>query len=90
MPQTPPQADAPTQPADLRKQVVDTINMIRPAIQADGGDIEFVDVAADGVVSIRFHGACQGCPSAAMTLHMGIERLLRERIPQITEVISVD
>ena len=60
-----------------------------PAVQADGGDIELVDVTGTGVVQIRFHGACHGCPSSTMTLHMGIERNIREKVPEITQVVSV-
>lgn len=75
--------------ADVRRKVIEVINLIRPAVQADGGDVEFVNVLADGIVQIRFHGACDGCPSAGMTLHMGIERILRERVPEITQVIAV-
>ena len=73
----------------LKEKVQDVINLIRPAVQADGGDIELVDVAADGVVQIRFHGACHGCPSSTMTLQMGIERNLREKVPEVTQVIPV-
>jgi Fe-S cluster biogenesis protein NfuA len=76
-------------PADLRSQVQEVINLIRPAVQADGGDIELVDVLGDGTVHVRFHGACHGCPSSTMTLHHGIERNLRERLPQITRVLPV-
>jgi Fe-S cluster biogenesis protein NfuA len=76
-------------PAGLRKKVEKVINLIRPAVQADGGDIELVDVSDDGVVQIRFHGACQGCPSAGMTLQFGIERSLREKVPEVTEVVPV-
>jgi Fe-S cluster biogenesis protein NfuA len=65
------------------------LNLIRPAVQADGGDIELVDVTADCIVQIRFHGACHGCPSSTMTLQMGIERNLREKIPEIKQVIPV-
>jgi Fe-S cluster biogenesis protein NfuA len=65
------------------------INLIRPAVQADGGDIELVNVKDDGVVEIRFHGACHGCPSSTMTLQMGIERNLREKVPEITAVVPV-
>jgi Fe-S cluster biogenesis protein NfuA len=78
-----------TQTPSLRDKVQDVINLIRPAVQADGGDIELVDVLADGVVHIRFHGACHGCPSSTMTLQMGIERNLRERVPEVTQVLPV-
>src|SRR5215213_10789108 len=73
----------------MRDKVQGVINLIRPAVQADGGDIELVDVNAQGVVQIRFHGACHGCPSSTMTLQMGIERNLREKVPEVTQVIPV-
>jgi Fe-S cluster biogenesis protein NfuA len=73
----------------LRKRVADVLELIRPAVVADGGDIELVDVATDGVVSIRFHGACIGCPSRNLTLQMGIEANLREQVPEVTRVIPV-
>jgi Fe-S cluster biogenesis protein NfuA len=82
-----PVAESPT--SNLRQRVQDVINLIRPAVQADGGDIELVDVDAAGVVQIRFHGACHGCPSSTMTLQFGIERNLRERVPEVTQVIPV-
>ncbi len=75
--------------SDLRQRVQDVINLIRPAVQADGGDIELVDVDAAGLVQIRFHGACHGCPSSTMTLQNGIERNLREMVPEVTQVIPV-
>ena len=74
---------------NLEDRVRTTIEAIRPAVQADGGDIELVDVTADGTVQIRFHGACHGCPSSSMTLHQGIERNLREKIPEVTRVVAV-
>lgn len=77
----------PVQP--LRERVQSVLNLIRPAVQADGGDIELVDVSGEGVVMIRFHGACHGCPSSTMTLQMGIERNLREKIPEVKQVIPV-
>lgn len=80
---------AETEQSSVHDRVQEVINLIRPAVQADGGDLELVDVSADGVVSIRFHGACHGCPSSTMTLHMGIERNLRSMVPQVTKVISV-
>ena len=73
----------------VRDRVRAVIELIRPAVQADGGDIELVDVTEGGVVQIRFHGACHGCPSSNLTLHMGIERSLREQIPQVTRVVPV-
>ncbi|HET6247379.1 MAG TPA: NifU family protein [Tepidisphaeraceae bacterium] len=76
-------------PQSVREKVEGVINLIRPAVQADGGDIELVDVADDGVVQIRFHGACLGCPSSHMTLHMGIERNLRDQVPEVTRVVPV-
>lgn len=86
-------ATTPTQPGQkpdsIRERVLSIINLIRPAVQADGGDIELVDVTADGVVQIRFHGACHGCPSSNLTLQMGIERNLREKVPEVTQVIAV-
>jgi len=75
--------------APVRERVQGVINLIRPAVQADGGDIELVDVAADGVVQIRFHGACHGCPSSNLTLQMGIERNLRDKVPEVTRVVPV-
>ena len=73
----------------VREKVQDVINLIRPAVQADGGDIELVDVSSAGVVQIRFHGACHGCPSSNMTLKDGIVRNLREKVPEVTEVVPV-
>jgi Fe-S cluster biogenesis protein NfuA len=78
-----------TQSPSLREQVQSVIDLIRPAVQADGGDIELVSVSDAGVVQIRFHGACHGCPSSNMTLKDGIVRNLREKIPQVTEVVPV-
>ncbi|MEM1110217.1 MAG: NifU family protein [Planctomycetota bacterium] len=74
----------------LFDKVHDVIERIRPAVQSDGGDVELVEVTDEGVTRIRFHGACIGCPSSSMTLHMGIERNLRERIPEITAVEQID
>jgi Fe-S cluster biogenesis protein NfuA len=73
----------------LRSRVEGILNLIRPAVQADGGDIELVDVTAAGVVQIRFHGACQGCPSRNLTLQMMLKRNLCEKVPEVTDVIPV-
>ena len=75
--------------APVRERVQAVLNLIRPAVQADGGDIELVDVKEDGLVQIRFHGACHGCPSSPLTLQHGIERNLREKVPEVTRVVPV-
>ena len=79
-----------SQSPSIKERVQGVINLIRPAVQADGGDIELVDVKTDGLVSIRFHGACLGCPSSHMTLQHGIERNIREKVPEVTKVVPVD
>jgi Fe-S cluster biogenesis protein NfuA len=76
--------------ASLREQVEQVLNLIRPAVQSDGGDIELVDVDGQGVVRVRLHGACVGCPSSTMTLQAGIERNLKQRIPAVTCVQAVN
>jgi Fe-S cluster biogenesis protein NfuA len=73
----------------VRDRVQGVINLIRPAVQADGGDIELVNITKEGVVEIRLHGACHGCPSSNLTLQMGIERNLRDKIPEVTGVVPV-
>jgi len=76
--------------SQLFLQVAEVIEMIRPSIQADGGDIELVSVDNRGLVSIRFLGACVGCPSLDMTLQAGIETKLKERIQDIKSVQAVE
>ena len=78
-------------PADtpVRERVSVVIDRIRPALQSDGGDIELVDVDEQGVVKVRLHGACVGCPSTQMTLKMGVERNLKAHVDEVTEVICV-
>jgi len=71
------------------QRVEQVIERIRPAVQSDGGDLELVGITDEGVVQIRLLGACIGCPSSGMTLHMGIERNVREKIPEITGVEQV-
>jgi Fe-S cluster biogenesis protein NfuA len=73
----------------MKDRVMDAINQIRPNLQADGGDVELVDVGADGVVKVRLTGACRGCPMSQMTLKMGIEKFLKKEVPGVTEVVSV-
>jgi Fe-S cluster biogenesis protein NfuA len=64
------------------------LDEIRPALKADGGDVELVGVK-DGIVSVRLTGACGGCPMSTMTLKMGIERLLKQKLPEVKQVVSV-
>ncbi len=79
------------QEESLKQRVSDVIGQIRPFIQADGGDIELVEVQQDsGKVSIRLTGACRGCPMSQMTLKLGVERHLKEKVPEVTEVVAVD
>ncbi len=74
----------------MRSEVEEQLNLIRPALQADGGDIELVDVDEDtGVVQVKLVGACAGCPMSQMTLQMGVERVLKNKIPGVTKVENV-
>ncbi|MFM1823049.1 MAG: hypothetical protein RI967_1315 [Planctomycetota bacterium] len=73
----------------LVARVRGVLDLIRPAVQEDGGDVELVEVTADGIVRVRLHGACVGCPSASMTLHHGIERTLRSEISDDLRIESV-
>lgn len=72
----------------MREKIEAVLAQIRPALQADGGDVELVDVN-EGVVKLQLKGACGGCPMAAMTLQHGIERVLKEQVPEVKEVIAV-
>ena len=78
-----------TEQNTLKDRVKSVIGTIRPRLQADGGDVEFVDVNDDGVVSVRLVGACRGCPGETMTLKMGIERLLKQQVPEVQSVEAV-
>jgi Fe-S cluster biogenesis protein NfuA len=73
----------------LREKIEDALNKVRPSLQADGGDVEFVDVDENGVVKLRLTGACGGCPMSQMTLKMGIEKILKQNVPEIDSVESV-
>jgi Fe-S cluster biogenesis protein NfuA len=74
----------------FEERVKEVIESIRPALQGHGGDIELVGTDDDNTVKVRLQGACQGCPGAAMTMKAGVERILREKVPEIKEVIAVD
>ncbi|MFO7598749.1 MAG: NifU family protein [Candidatus Desulfacyla sp.] len=73
----------------LREQVESALQKVRPSLQADGGDVELVDVQQDGLVKVKLQGACRGCPMSQMTLKMGIEKILKQNIPEVTGVESV-
>jgi Fe-S cluster biogenesis protein NfuA len=82
-------ADSSSKTDSVRQRVEDVIEMIRPSVQSDGGDIELVDVTEEGVVQIRFLGECVGCPSSSMTLQHGVEKNVRARVPEVTAVVAV-
>ena len=73
----------------FEEKVKETLEVVRPSLQAHGGDVEFVGVDDDNTVKIRLQGACQGCPGAQMTMKMGIERILKEKVPEVKEVVAV-
>jgi Fe-S cluster biogenesis protein NfuA len=74
----------------VRDKVIEVLNSVRGALQADGGDIELVDVdEAEGIVKVRLTGACGGCPMSQVTLQMGVERVVKQQVPQVKRVIAV-
>lgn len=73
----------------MREKVEAALNKIRPMLQADGGDVELVDVTQDGFVKVRLRGACMGCPMSEMTLKAGIEKQLMTDVPEVKKVIAV-
>ena len=72
-----------------RTKVQEVLDKVRPSLQADGGDCELVNIREDNVIEVRLQGACGSCPMATLTLKAGIERVLKEEIPEVKEVISV-
>jgi Fe-S cluster biogenesis protein NfuA len=73
----------------LREKVENALKKVKPSLQADGGDVQLVDVDDDGVVKVRLTGSCKGCPMSQMTLKSGIEKILKQNIPEIKTVESV-
>ena len=73
-----------------KEDVASVLDLIRPSLQADGGDVELVDVKDDGTVVVELQGACKGCPMSQMTLANGVERILKERIPEVTKVVPAN
>lgn len=72
----------------MRESIEKALQKIRPALQADGGDIELIDVV-DGVVKVRLTGACGGCPMSQMTLKMGVEKVLKQQVPEVKSVEAI-
>lgn len=70
-----------------KEDVQAVLDLVRPSLQADGGDVSLVDVSQDGTVTVELEGACKGCPMSQMTLANGVERILKERIPEVTKVV---
>lgn len=73
----------------MKERVQAALDIIRPALQADGGDVELVEIMDDGVVKVRLVGACRGCPMSQLTLANGVERVLKEQVPEVTRVEPV-
>ncbi|MBK5100408.1 MAG: NifU family protein [Desulfobacteraceae bacterium] len=73
----------------LKEKVESALQNVRPSLQADGGDVQLIDVDEDGVVKVRLMGACQGCAMSQMTLKMGIEKMLKQNVPEVKSVESV-
>lgn len=74
----------------MKEKVEEILGMVRPMLIRDGGDVELVGVDDDGTVSVKLKGACDGCAMASLTLKMGIEKILKEEIPEVKEVVAVD
>ncbi|KIH77030.1 Fe-S cluster biogenesis protein NfuA, 4Fe-4S-binding domain [Geoalkalibacter ferrihydriticus] len=72
-----------------KEQVEKVLNEVRPALQADGGDVELVEVGDDGIIKVRLTGACGSCPMSTVTLKMGIEKTLKDKVPGVQEVVQV-
>lgn len=73
----------------MKDKIEAALDKIRPSLQADGGNVELVDVTQDGIVKVKLTGACGGCPMSQMTLKMGIERVLKQEVPEVKEVVAV-
>lgn len=73
----------------LRQKVEEALEKVRPSLQADGGDVQLIDVDPNGVVKVRLTGACGSCPMSQMTLKMGVEKILKLNVPEVTRVESV-
>lgn len=82
--------DAANAENSFEEKVKQALEEVRPALKEHGGDVELAGTDDDNTVRVRLQGACQGCPGAAMTMRMGIERILKEKVPEVKEVVAVD
>jgi Fe-S cluster biogenesis protein NfuA len=73
----------------MKEKVLEILEKVRPSLQADGGDVELINITEDGIVEVRLQGACGSCPMATLTLKAGIERVLKDHIPEVKEVRQV-
>lgn len=73
----------------MKEKIESALNKIKPSLQADGGDVELVEVTDNGIVKLRLTGACGSCPMSQMTLKMGIERVIKTEVPEVKEVVAV-
>jgi Fe-S cluster biogenesis protein NfuA len=73
----------------MKEKVESALNKIKPLLQADGGDVELIEVSPEGVVKVKLTGACAGCPMSQMTLKIGIEKRLKEEVPEVKEVVAL-
>ncbi len=72
-----------------KEDVNSVLNQLRPSLQADGGDVELKEISDDGIITVELQGHCRGCPYSQMTLKNGIERILKEKIPEVKQVVNV-
>jgi len=73
----------------MKERIEAALNKVRPLLQADGGDIQLIEVTDDGIVKVKLMGACGSCPMSQMTLKMGVEKILKQEVPEVKEVVSV-
>lgn len=73
----------------MQQKVKDALAKVRPSLQADGGDVELINISDEGVIKVRLTGACGSCPMATMTLKAGIERVLKKEVPEVERVEAV-
>ncbi|MFA4989532.1 MAG: NifU family protein [Candidatus Omnitrophota bacterium] len=73
----------------MKERIEKALEKVRPMLQADGGNVELIEVTDDGVVKLKLKGSCGSCPMSSMTLKMGIERIIRQEVPEVKEVVAI-